>query len=97
MAGRVSLNAVLEHINDDSDWHDSEDDLVGDEQEGEIDRLYPRASNPIDRLQVEDMEDSVNEDSPMSSHQLQYCCHTECLVTLPLIQVQVRIPQQIPC
>ena len=62
--------------------------------------LYPRASNPIDRLQVEDMEDSVNEDSPMSSHQLQYCCHTVCLVclvTLPLIQVQVRIPQQIPC
>ena len=34
MASRLHLSEVMEQINDDSDWYNSDDDLVGDDQDG---------------------------------------------------------------
>ena len=60
MAHQVSADEVFQQISEDSDWYDSEDDLVGDGQEGEIDRYYPQADDTIDRVQNEPMDDDLD-------------------------------------
>ena len=37
MASRLHLKEVVEHMNDDSEWYNSDDDLVGDGQDGDLD------------------------------------------------------------
>jgi hypothetical protein len=36
MASRLQYNEVVQQINDDSDWYNSDDDLIGDEQDGDL-------------------------------------------------------------
>ena len=48
MARRLHLSAVMEQINDDSDWCNSDDDLVGDNQDGDLE-MYISGRGPLDR------------------------------------------------
>ena len=42
MASKLQFE-VLQQINDDSDWCDSDDDLVTDEKVGDLENLFPKS------------------------------------------------------
>ena len=51
MASKIQFSEVLQQINDDSDWCDSDDDLIEDEQVGDVESFsYPIADDPLDKV-----------------------------------------------
>ena len=48
MASRLHLSEVMEQINDDSDWYNNDDDLVGDDQDGDLE-FDISGRDPLDR------------------------------------------------
>ena len=62
----LHLNIVMEQINDDSEWYNSEDDLVGDDQDGELD-FDISGRDPLDRAgdEVEHDEGDTSTHSPV--------------------------------
>ena len=61
MASKLQFDEVLQQINDDSDWCDSDDDLVTDEQVGDLESFsFPKACDPLDRVDEEIEEEETS-------------------------------------
>lgn len=58
------MKEVVDHIND-SDWYNSDDDLVGDDQDGDLDLDISRR-NPLDKA-VDEAEDCDEGDTSTPS------------------------------
>ena len=56
MASRLQYNEVVQQINDDSDWYNSDDDLIGDEQDGDLEN-FSMNKDPLDRVDCEEEEE----------------------------------------
>ena len=61
MVSKLQFDEVLQQINDDSDWCDSDDDLVTDKQVGDLESFsFPKACDPLDRVDEEIEEEETS-------------------------------------
>ena len=62
MANRVTLDNVLQEINDDAEWYESDDDLVSEEHEGDMESFnYPPSDDPLERVEQQAPEEDLCE------------------------------------
>ena len=65
MATILQYNEVVQQINDDSDWYNSDVDFIGDEQDGDLEN-FSMNKDPMDRGDCEEEEEEESCPSPSS-------------------------------